>query len=202
MASTTDETKRGATASGNKTKRGGGGDGLNNLAPLLRFMEGLDIAVELKNGRIMKGELNQADHQMNLVLERAKLVSTNREIPQNPNISDSRSFPHDASGKLESDASHEQGVDLERQGQGQIELSSNRGNFSSCNTFASSPSRNKIQLDPEEYDLIHIRGTRVRYIFFPDGADIPSLIKSGQSREKAATDRYQRGKRKIRSSVT
>lgn len=39
-----------------------------SLAPLLHFMEGLELAVELKNGKVYRGTLQSADAFMNLVL--------------------------------------------------------------------------------------------------------------------------------------
>ena len=39
-----------------------------SLAPLLHFMEGSELAVELKNGKVYRGTLQSADAFMNLVL--------------------------------------------------------------------------------------------------------------------------------------
>ena len=51
-------------------------------------------------------------------------------------------------------------------------------------------------LMPIDFELMHIRGSMIRYIHFPYDADIPTLIRAGLDRERAAVDRYKRGKRK------
>ena len=57
-------------------------------------------------------------------------------------------------------------------------------------------------LDEIDYKLIHIRGPRIRYIHFPDNADLPRLIRLGLDRAKAAKDKYARGIRSKRSATT
>ena len=49
-----------------------------------------------------------------------------------------------------------------------------------------------------QYSKIHIRGSAIRYIHFPDHADLPALIKLGVDRQRAARDKYARGKRQKR----
>ena len=43
---------------------------------------------------------------------------------------------------------------------------------------------------------VHIRGSTIRYIHFPDDTDLTSLIRSGIDRERAAANKYKRGLRK------
>lgn len=43
---------------------------------------------------------------------------------------------------------------------------------------------------------IHIRGSNIRCIQFPDNADLKGQIASGVDREQAAANKYKRGKRK------
>lgn len=59
----------------------------------------------------------------------------------------------------------------------------------------------KPQKDTEEdeielLDNIDIRGSNVRLIQFPDNADLHGTIATGIEREKAAANKYKRGKRK------
>lgn len=41
----------------------------------------------------------------------------------------------------------------------------------------------------------NIRGSKIRYIHFPDNANIPVLIRSGRERERNASKKYQKTKR-------
>ena len=43
----------------------------SHLAPLLRYFVGIELTVELKQGRTFRGHLREADAYMNLVLSRA-----------------------------------------------------------------------------------------------------------------------------------
>ncbi|VEU40854.1 unnamed protein product [Pseudo-nitzschia multistriata] len=42
----------------------------------------------------------------------------------------------------------------------------------------------------------NIRGSSVRYLHFPDNADLASLVRSGRERERNASKRYQKTRRK------
>jgi len=57
-----------------------------------------------------------------------------------------------------------------------------------------------LQLDdcsqPTRLAHVHIRGSTIRYIHFPDDADLTGLIRSGIDRERAAANKYKRGLRK------
>ena len=50
-----------------------------SLASLLRFFEGMELAVELKTGRTYRGVLSSADEYMNLTLDDAT-VDSNQSI--------------------------------------------------------------------------------------------------------------------------
>lgn len=50
-----------------------------SLASLLRFFEGMELAVELKTGRIYRGVLSSADDFMNIMLDDA--VVSNESTP-------------------------------------------------------------------------------------------------------------------------
>jgi hypothetical protein len=49
--------------------------------------------------------------------------------------------------------------------------------------------------DDLDFSRVHIRGPSIRYVHLPSHADVPQLIRNGLDRERAASDRYQRGKR-------
>ena len=140
--------------------------GQTSLAPLLRFMEGLGLSIELKNGRVYRGTLQSADAFMNIVLQQVQ------RCPRRC----------DAGG---GDSEHPSEVS----GNPMFSLTPQTDQHPTARS-------NEEELTLEEYDLVHIRGPWIRYIHFPDAADIPALIKVGENRERAAADRYRRGKRK------
>jgi small nuclear ribonucleoprotein (snRNP)-like protein len=43
---------------------------------------------------------------------------------------------------------------------------------------------------------LNIRGSNIRYIHFPDNADLSSLVRTGVERERSAANKYNRGVRK------
>lgn len=96
-----------------------------SLASLLRFFEGMELAVELKTGRIYRGVLSWSDDFMNVMLDDA--VMSNESTP----------------------LSH-----------------------------------------------VHIRGATIRYVHFPDDADLAAFVRAGIDRERSAVSKYQRGIRK------
>lgn len=49
---------------------------------------------------------------------------------------------------------------------------------------------------PEVATVLHLRGPSIRYIHFPDDADLAGLIRAGQERAIAAANKYRRGIRK------
>jgi small nuclear ribonucleoprotein (snRNP)-like protein len=96
-----------------------------SLASLLRFFEGMELAVELKTGRIYRGVLSSADDFMNVMLDDAIMSSESTPLSR-----------------------------------------------------------------------VHIRGATIRYIHFPDDADLPAFVRAGKDRERSAVNKYQRGIRK------
>jgi small nuclear ribonucleoprotein (snRNP)-like protein len=116
---------------------GGSSKQQTNLSSLLKYFIGLEIAVELKNGRIYRGILHESDdHTMNIVLRNANTHTSDQICTEDRNYID--------------------------------------------------------------YSLLQIRGGMIRYIQFPDDADLPQLVKMGINRVKAASDKYNRGKRTTR----
>jgi small nuclear ribonucleoprotein (snRNP)-like protein len=109
----------------------------STLGSLLKYMEGMEIIVELKTGKRLHGILSSAGNDMNLTLEQT----------------------NDNALHQKGDEDH----DLDQQ----IHLLS-----------------------------VHIRGSNIRCIQFPDNADLKGLVASGAERERAAANKYKRGKRK------
>ncbi len=114
---------------------------------MVHFVD-LEIMVELKNGRIYRGELKDADDYMNLILKNGSGSSPSRQAELSP--------------------------DTENNGIN----------------------------DGTRFNVIHVRGPSIRYVHFPDNADLPKLVKFGLDRVKAAKEKYKRGKRSKRSSTT
>lgn len=70
-------------------------------------------------------------------------------------------------------------------------------------TLSSSDEAMNLQLDdccvrnqPTLLAHVHIRGSTIRYIHFPDHTDLSGVIRGGIDKEKAATNKYKRGLRK------
>ena len=84
----------------------------------------------------------------------------------------------------------------------QSEISASKSQFVVDTNSNSQVSPSAAILDEIDYKLIHIRGPRIRYIHFPDNADLPSLVRQGIDRAKAAKDKYARGIRTKRSATT
>jgi small nuclear ribonucleoprotein (snRNP)-like protein len=121
------------------------------LGSLLTHLEGIELVVELKTGRMYRGILSNSDEYMNLTLDDA------------------------VDERLR-----------ERRAQEQPDN----------NSIAALPD-NSILL----FTSLHIRGPTIRYIHFPDHADLPNLIKASQEREKTGANKYSRGRRKTSKPV-
>ena len=115
-----------------RKKRKNAGGSKASLSSLLRYMEGMELIIELKTGRRYRGTLSSADDAMNLGLE-------------NP---------------------------------------SEEGQETSQNS------------DTNDMFMMNIRGSNIRCIHFPDNADLKGTVSSGIERERAASNKYKRGKRK------
>lgn len=84
----------------------------------------------------------------------------------------------------------------------QSEISASKSPFVVDTNSNSQVSPSAAILDEIDYKLIHIRGPRIRYIHFPDNADLPRLVRQGIDRAMAAKDKYARGIRTKRSATT
>eukprot|EP00980_Cylindrotheca_fusiformis_P014278 scaffold3791_cov137-Cylindrotheca_fusiformis.AAC.5 len=124
----------------NKRKKPSGSS--KTLGSLLKYMEGMELIVELKTGKRIQGTLSSADNDMNLEMD--------QEVPR-----DSAAIAQNQESEPDND-----------------------------------------ELDNILSSTIHIRGSNIRCIQFPDNADLKGQIASGMERERAAANKYKRGKRK------
>jgi small nuclear ribonucleoprotein (snRNP)-like protein len=46
------------------------------------------------------------------------------------------------------------------------------------------------------FAIVHIRGSKIRYIHFPDKVDLAVVIKQGMDRERSVAQKYKRGVRR------
>ena len=161
-----------------KRKRG---PQVSTLTPLLSHFVGLELRVELKNGRCFYGYLEDCDDDMNLTLSSS---------PSSSPLSSSRDETNTASTGFAGETSHVASIDkntndeIEIKNTEEKEESANNSNDDSMGIF--------------QFSKIHIRGSTIRYIQFPDNADLSALIRIGFDRKHAAQNRYARGKRQKR----
>ena len=137
-------------------KRKQPGNSKGSLSSLLRYMEGMEVIVELKTGRRYRGTLSSADDAMDLILD-----SCSEE------------------GKQTSSSS------------------SQEGKSTTSNNNNDDDQEEKNIFKPSSLDaMMNIRGSNIRCIHFPDNADLKGTVASGIERERAASNKYKRGKRK------
>ena len=74
---------------------------------------------------------------------------------------------------------------LEEKGEDQGDVQSNAEGSATASAIGDSA----IPLTP------NIRGSKIRYIHFPDNANLPMLVRSGRERERNAAKKYQKTKR-------
>lgn len=147
-----------ATTSKEKVQRNA--NQFKTLTPLLRFFVGLELRVELKNGKSYHGFLHDSDDDMTVTLSTSYTSSSNTD-------------------------------------ENMLESTRDTGD-STDNRGSNIPCTNNQQLGEFQFSKMHIRGSSIRYIQFPDNADLPLLIKIGMDRKRAAHDKYARGKRQKR----
>eukprot|EP01083_Nonionella_stella_P002058 5914_1 len=171
----------------NKRKAGDNTHHNSSLSGILRHFVGLDLAVELKNGRIYRGTLMEADDYMNLVISdctrKANGIAWEVEF-----LDPKANAIANANANANANATINHG----------------EGGFVPTHMASSTSDRKneKHGIDEIDFSIVHIRGPSIRYVHFPDDADLPRLVKNGIDRVRAAKDRYQRGKRTKRSSTT
>jgi small nuclear ribonucleoprotein (snRNP)-like protein len=153
-----------------------------SLGSLLRYMEGIEVIVELKTGKRHRGVLESADEFMNLSLEGVDHGNNDDGGP-----SAGASFPAAAAAPA--------AAVMVPQHQGNQDVISDSSGW---HPSASLPPVTGMEnlLQDSIYSSLDIRGSNIRYIHFPDNADLSSLVKAGADRERNATKKYSRGKRK------
>ena len=141
----------------------------SNLAPLLRHFAGIDVIVETKQGRSIRGRLREADAYMNLVLDNIQRRQQRQLRRQQRRRGASSSY-----------AARSSSDEKEQQHYGDDD-----GDDDGDDGGAE-----------EEFDWVHVRGPTIRYVVFGAGVDVAGVIRAGRDRERAAGDRYRRGVRK------
>ncbi len=151
-----------------KQKRG---HRITTITPLLRHFIGLELGVELKNGRSYYGYLNDSDDDMNLTL------------------SSTRNDENDVSTEVVCGTHEKYRTEVYEE-------------QPTCHTYNRvGEEENDHQQDDLgifQFSKLQIRGSTIRFIHFPDNADLPALIRVGMDRKRAAQDKYARGKRQKR----
>jgi small nuclear ribonucleoprotein (snRNP)-like protein len=138
------------------------------LASLLRYFEGLEIIVELKTGNRHQGILQNADDDMNMTLVIKKI-----------------SVGDDAVGGFQLPSATHSLVGPEDQGP---------ESSSDCAIIWASVEQAHGKRQPSSQ--VTIRGSQVRYVQFPDNANLSTIVLSGREREQQARNRYRKTVRK------
>jgi small nuclear ribonucleoprotein (snRNP)-like protein len=131
-------------------------------------MEGYEVIVELKTGRRIRGILSSADDYMNLTLDDVQEATQTSGTPN----SDITRPPKQAS-----------------------DLPQPVG----ASDHPTIPSQSEIAGDLAASSILsslNMRGPKIRYIHFPDNADLTAIVWSGVERERNAANKYKRTKRK------
>ena len=149
-------------------KRKQPGSNKASLSSLLRYMEGMELIVELKTGRRYRGTLSSADDAMDLILNNCTEV-----------------------GKQTSSSSSSSSS----QGEESTITASTTNNNNNNNNNSGNEETNILKISSLDA-MMSIRGSNIRCIHFPDNADLKGTVASGIERERAASNKYKRGKRK------
>ena len=138
-----------------------------SLGSLLRYMEGMEVIVELKTGKRHRGILASTDEFMNLTLE---------------GVGESSAAGKAATSDQKSPTADKQDY----------------SSSIAASTTTTTPSAVAVAHGEESsiFSSMDIRGANIRYIQFPDNADLNGIVKSGAERERTAAKKYSRGKRK------
>jgi small nuclear ribonucleoprotein (snRNP)-like protein len=123
-----------------------------SLGSFLRHMEGMELVVELKTGRRIRGILESSDDYMNLTLDEAfdeTTANRQQDVEEQSKVTSITATVIDTNNSI-------------------LPISSS----------------------------LHIRGPKIRYIHFPDDIDLNGVVRQGMDRERAAANKYNRGKRK------
>jgi small nuclear ribonucleoprotein (snRNP)-like protein len=74
-----------------------------------------------------------------------------------------------------------------------VKRSSSRGPLINSNTTTTTPTDTAVT---PTFAIVHIRGSTIRYIHFPDKVDLAVVIKQGMDRERSVAQKYKRGVRR------
>jgi small nuclear ribonucleoprotein (snRNP)-like protein len=167
------------TAAGKKQRHS------KTLPSLLKYFEGISITVELKTGRMFYGTLSSGDESMSLTLTNVETVTK----PVTSNILKNIAL-QEASKSATTASRFDDPLAGPQDSQEHWQQSSSPMPVSVQHQSPSSTPMLKI---------VQIRGSTIRYIHFPDNADLSIIVKHGIERERAAAAKYQRGVRKTAS---
>mmetsp|Transcript_19643 Transcript_19643/g.47415 ORF Transcript_19643/g.47415 Transcript_19643/m.47415 type:complete len:254 (-) Transcript_19643:1330-2091(-) len=217
--------ERTATSSSSRrpNPKSSGGRG-RTIPSLLRYMEGLEVVAELKTGRRIQGILVVAEDDMNITLEvpsssspsfvmkkqeeqeRGRLSSeTEPTARSDGEIRHSQSAEYDTHGNTtntNSSGNSHTIFDIYRGGflndaTGDGDDESDHSPAAAAATTSSSVENNNNNTNIKNEKVnIHIRGSEVRYIQFPDNVQPSKIVSVGKERERLAAKKYQKTMRR------
>jgi small nuclear ribonucleoprotein (snRNP)-like protein len=139
------------------------------LGTLLPYFIGMELTIEQKTGRLYTGTLSAADDAMNLTLDDVTLAThRGAGVPGSRRRSSKTSTPT---------------------------TTTTTTTTTTANTTSTSTSTADTTVTPT-FAIVHIRGSTIRYIHFPDKVDLAVVIKQGMDRERSVAQKYKRGVRR------
>jgi small nuclear ribonucleoprotein (snRNP)-like protein len=160
-----------------------GADKMMTLASLLRYLEGYEIIVEMKTGKRHQGILQNADDDMNMTL-----------LIKESSVGD------DAVARYPAPSSdmHQQQFQIPSATLPLVVTEGQRPTSSStCAVIWTSAEHVQGERQPSSSpSQMTIRGSQIRYVQFPDNANLSSIVLSGREREQQARNKYRKTVRK------
>ncbi|KAG7371452.1 LSM domain containing protein [Nitzschia inconspicua] len=153
-----------------------------SLASLLRYMEGYELIVELKTGKRHRGILTNADDTMNMTL---------KQVEQRSGDSWGAS---EASLSMATTTTAKTTISSQHPNQQQESCQSELADRSWTSIDGLLP----VALGSANNEVT-IRGSQVRFVQFPDNANLSSIVLSGREREQHARNKYRKTVRKASS---
>lgn len=181
---------------------------IRTIPSFLRYMEGLEVVVELKTGRRIQGILVVAEDDMNITLKLSppvpsmpsSLSSSSTQKEQTHHLEDQQNNEVKRAGLkvpmgTTSNDQEKETTIFDVRSDGFLDdctdddMSENpiaRSSSSSAAAGASGAINNNIN--------VHIRGSSIRYIQFPDNVNpsLDTLVSVGMERERLAKQKYQK----------
>jgi small nuclear ribonucleoprotein (snRNP)-like protein len=188
---------------------------IRTLPSMLRYMEGLEVVVELKTGKRHRGIMVSAEDDMNITLQVQQLQQQEQVTTMKKKNDDVKMDKDDVDDK-------------------KTDYDSNIFNNNTRSTYIPIPLRGLLldnndgdgdhdddDIDDDDHDdparrrgdddgqnlsyndsnttfTTTIRGSNIRYIQFPDNTNLTSLVSTGIERERLALQKYQKTIRKNR----